>query len=568
MSLYYEAAPFLGRASLKSQVFSSKGLKSTPKQVFALVSEASKWSVVLKAVIENSQLLSYERKLTPGVALLLVHDLLLTRNGVAAPESHPLRLAVTRHKARLHAEFTKYRVRKGFASVEDLRAHVNSTFSLEPQNKDDQSKTTLSDCLTKKWNYPRWVRINTLRTSLDEQLSTTFADYKKVDSISHLLEETSGATAEKLLHIDKHIPNLLALPSSSKLAKLTAYQDGSIILQDKASCFPAYILNPRSGEGDVLDACAAPGNKTTQVAALLQFHASGRPKSRVWACERDKERSVSLKNMIGTAGAEKIINIKAEQDFLKLNPAEPPWNMIGSLLLDPSCSGSGIVGRDQMLSVAFPKKQTHFSNTSKSLKRKRKRRSEPAHISEDLDENVFTTAEDDTTKLSARLEALSAFQLKLLLHSFHFPKAHKVVYSTCSVYSQENEQVVIKALSSPIALQRRWRILRRDEQVSGAKAWPIRGDRDACHRVSDIDGIHDLPVIGEACIRCEKGTDGGTQGFFVSAFVRDADQNGFRSDGGDPLFDIDNPAVTVNMCGNPAEGSDTDQEWEGFSDEE
>lgn len=67
MSLYYDAAPLLvsasdGASSLKSRVFSSKDLKSPPKQVFALVSEASKWSPVLVNVIEKSQLLQLERK--------------------------------------------------------------------------------------------------------------------------------------------------------------------------------------------------------------------------------------------------------------------------------------------------------------------------------------------------------------------------------------------------------------------------------------------------------------------------------------------------------------------------
>lgn len=496
-----------------------------------------------------------------------MHDLLLTKNGVAAPESHPLRLAVTRHKARLHAEFTKARVIREFASIGDLRAHVNSSPGLDSQDRADQSQNTASDSLTKKWPHPRWVRINTLRTSLDEQLSTTFADYKKVDSIAPLLKETSGNTAERLLHIDTHIPNLLALPSTSKLSKLTAYQNGSIILQDKASCFPAYILNPRPGEGDIIDACAAPGNKTTQVAALLQYDAGSTPKSRVWACERDKGRSVSLKKMIDMAGAAEIVNIKAEQDFLKLNPKKPPWDMIGSLLLDPSCSGSGIVGRDEMLNVVLPKKQINVFDKSKSLKRKRKIRSESPHISDDL-EKASVTAKDDTATLSARLVALCTFQLKLLLHAFQFSKAHKVVYSTCSLYSQENEHVVIKALHSSIALQRRWRILRRDEQVSGARAWPIRGDSNACQDLSGIDGVRDLPVIAESCIRCEKGTMDGTQGFFVAAFVRDDDQNGSHTGGNDPLSAIANPIVSVDASNFQGEESDTDLEWQGFSDEE
>lgn len=69
MSLYYDAAPLLVSASdaagsLKSRVFSSKDLKSPPKQVFALVSEASKWSPVLVDVIEKSPLLQLERKVS------------------------------------------------------------------------------------------------------------------------------------------------------------------------------------------------------------------------------------------------------------------------------------------------------------------------------------------------------------------------------------------------------------------------------------------------------------------------------------------------------------------------
>ncbi len=71
MSLYYDAAPLLlpnldQAGSLKSRIFNSKGHKSPPKQIFALVSEASKWSPVLSEVIEKSQLLQLERKVCPG----------------------------------------------------------------------------------------------------------------------------------------------------------------------------------------------------------------------------------------------------------------------------------------------------------------------------------------------------------------------------------------------------------------------------------------------------------------------------------------------------------------------
>lgn len=67
MSLYYVAAPLLvssgdAESSLKSRLFNSKDLKSPPKQVYALLVEAAKWSPILVDVIEKSQLLKFERK--------------------------------------------------------------------------------------------------------------------------------------------------------------------------------------------------------------------------------------------------------------------------------------------------------------------------------------------------------------------------------------------------------------------------------------------------------------------------------------------------------------------------
>jgi len=67
MSLYYEAAAILANAentggSLKSRIYTKKDLKSTPAQIFALIAEASKWSIVLKDVIEKCNLLAEERK--------------------------------------------------------------------------------------------------------------------------------------------------------------------------------------------------------------------------------------------------------------------------------------------------------------------------------------------------------------------------------------------------------------------------------------------------------------------------------------------------------------------------
>ncbi len=488
-----------------------------------------------------------------------MHDLLLAKKGIAAPATHPLRLAVTKHKARLSAELTKARLKGGFKSIEDLRIHVDIGSSNGSENLATAGSLggnqTNEDC-SRTWPHPRWVRVNTLRTNLEEQLATTFFDYETVDSVEEIVKATrKSPNVEKLLHVDKHIPDLLALPAPVNVSNTSAYRNGLIILQDKASCFPAYLLDPRPENGPFLDACAAPGNKTTHLAAILRSRCSPTTTPKVWACERDKNRATVLQQMLTTAGAEEIAEVKPGQDFLRLDPQKAPWDKVCSLLLDPSCSGSGIIGREEVPSIVLPSKHVETLGKSQSKKRKRKAMTELGLDPADLKEETPIIV-DDAGMLRKRLEALSAFQLKLIIRAFQFPKAHRITYSTCSIYAEENEHVVIKALDSPVAKQHGWYILRREEQVSGMKAWTIRGDVAACREIlsSEAVGNIDPDEIAEGCIRCEKETKEGTQGFFVAAFARDGK-------------DLPTSGLSYNVDAVKHEHEQEDgEQWEGFDD--
>lgn len=499
-----------------------------------------------------------------------MHDLLLAKHGIATPVTHPLREAVTRHKARLHAELTKARLRRGFVSIEGLRQHVNQRASSVSEIQENVvSRAADAHCNAAPcWSHPRWVRINTLRTSLDAELETTFLDYTRVDSLEQVLRANNG---QYKYYVDKNIPNLLALPSNSSITKTTAFKNGLIILQDKASCFPAYLLDPGLDEGDIVDACAAPGNKTTHLAALLQSRTNSRPDCRIWACERDKGRALTLKSMIDKAGANELASVKVGQDFLQINPHERPWNKVRSLLLDPSCSGSGIIGRDDVSIIVLPIKAVDEQRTRRSAKRKRNTKSEQGPTTDNIQQDNSIKGSNDTV-LTARLSALSAFQLRLLQHALSFPAARKITYSTCSLHAIENEHVVLKALTSSISRQRGWRILKREEQVAGARAWQLRGDRDACLDVDlgENDGViftDDFRVtVAESCIRCEQGTCEGTQGFFVAGFVRDEGLD--KTDLG-RMASMAPPEARPRAADAAAEEKNDiwEQEWEGFSDE-
>ncbi|EPE36749.1 S-adenosyl-L-methionine-dependent methyltransferase [Glarea lozoyensis ATCC 20868] len=514
MSLYHETAEFLTSSSasggsLKSRIFGKKDLKSQPAQVYALAIESSKWSAILKEVIERTDLLRLERKITPVLSVLLVHDLLLAKRGIAIPATHGLRTSVERHKARLTAEFTKSRIRRKLSTVEALKAHIEAGLG----NTTDSSQIL----------HPRWVRINTLKTTLEEQLESTFAGLERALTVDAVRKRGS-----KHIFIDHNIPNLVAVSSTTDLSKTEAYKSGAIIFQDKASCFPAYLLDPRSEDDDIIDSCAAPGNKTTHLAAILQ---SRQPdpnggSQKIHAFERNYGRADTLKRMVSLAGSDRITTIHAGEDFLKAKPEASTYKKVTSLLLDPSCSGSGIVGRDDMpeLHLPVPKNNTPLPKDSKNKKqtkvpdptketRKRKREDFNEDLDVMVDDDGMVTAVDTVDELNARLTALSKFQLELLIHAFKFPSARRITYSTCSIHAQENEQVVLQALKSSIAKEQGWRLLKRADQIRGLKEWPVRGDIEAAEGDAEV---------AEACIRANKGDEHGTMGFFLAGFVRDS----------------------------------------------
>ena len=314
---------------------------------------------------------------------------------------------------------------------------------------------------------PRWVRVNTLKISFVdflERLGTL--SLSPVPDLASLKDNKNGYL------VDINVAHLLAFHSSYPVATIFSneYASGKIILQDKASCIPADLLDVGFGS-DVLDACAAPGNKTTQLAASVGST------GKVIAVEKDSKRAETLRNMVEKAGASSgttqshfsnIVTTILNVNFTTIDPLDIRFTDVTHILLDPSCSGSG------------------------------------------LDRLDYNTSESDN---STRLRNLSTFQTRLLKHALSFPSLERVVYSTCSHHAEENERVVMSVLNDTHG----WRVLKRNEQPNGLKEWHRRGLPEECP--SDI---------AEACIRCEKGTDG-TIGFFAVGFVRDALTNGVQS---------------------------------------
>lgn len=453
-----------------------------------------------------------------------MHDHFFAKGGIAASANHILRQAVERHKARLQAEFTKARLRRRCGTVQALKevlvAETPITTATQPQL--------------------RWIRVNTLKSTLEAQSLDLLAPYKRVRD----LVDVGHAPSDPRYCVDDNVPNLVAVPSDTSLTRTSPYLNGEIILQDKASCFPAHLLTGDNVHvGDIIDACAAPGNKTTHLAAILGARSRKfGQRSRIFACERDPKRSTILQAMIHKAGA-KQVTVLPKQDFLALDPSADQFGSVTHLLLDPSCSGSGILGREDIPTLALPKDPRSDRNNNHTPKHSKKRKrtdNEPIISTPSIDNDEEQPAAT-TSKEPARLAKLANLQSRIIEHAFTFPAARRITYSTCSIHSEENEDVVLRVLQSAAGVQHGWRVATRSSHPAGLRAWRHRGvaspAREGGGRVLSEDEL-------EGCIRCYPNDEMGTMGFFVVCFERDVD---------------------VKSTTAKADGVGQD-EWDGFSD--
>ena len=180
--------------------------------------------------------------------------------------------------------------------------------------------------------------------------------------------------------------------TKQEILELEIYINGEIYLQSLSSMIPALILNPQANE-NILDMAAAPGGKTTQMSAISNNLAL------ITACEKNKIRAERLKYNIQKQGANRV-NVLVE-DSRKLDNNFS----FDKILLDAPCSGSGTINIfDEKLNKYFTK--------------------------ELVDRSIKTQKE------------LLQKAIKVL------KKGGEMVYSTCSILKQENEENIEKFLKN------------------------------------------------------------------------------------------------------------------------
>ena len=265
-----------------------------------------------------------------------------------------------------------------FFKIEDDIERISKTTSMpkwivEELMKSNDEKEVEQICKNSNIKPKVTIRVNTLKIN-------------KQELIERLKEKNTECkeTAEKL-------DDFLILEKVKNIENVEEFKQGYFTIQDISAGQTAKILNPQPGEL-VLDACSAPGGKTTYMAELMKN------KGKIEAWDIHEHRTKLVEQNAQRLGIN-IIETKVKDASLYDESLKEKFDKI---LLDVPCLGIGVIKRKP------------------DIKWKRK-------------------PED--------VKNITEIQKKILDNCSKYLKKNGVmVYSTCSILEKENQDIVDKFL--------------------------------------------------------------------------------------------------------------------------
>ena len=240
-----------------------------------------------------------------------------------------------------------------------------------------------------KYSMPEWIVRKFYEEYGEEQASNICQNLNLRPNIAVRVNRLKNkiAIGEKGILDDFRI-----ITGTKNITKTKEYIEGYINIQDEAAGLSGFILDPKEGE-NVLDACSAPGGKTTYLAELMHN------KGCIIAWDIYEER---LKQVNQNAKRLGINIIQTElHDATKLK--EDYVERFDKILLDVPCLGLGVIRRKP------------------DIKWNRQERD---------------------------IEEISNIQFKILKTCSKYLKNDGVlVYSTCSMLKEENEKIIEKFIN-------------------------------------------------------------------------------------------------------------------------
>jgi len=196
-------------------------------------------------------------------------------------------------------------------------------------------------------------------------------------------------------------PDSRTLPSNPDFVEFRelptkALDEGHCYIQDPSTVIACQLLDPKAGE-KILDACAAPGGKSGYMAQLMENRGT------IVACDRDAKRLTILKDNVARLGARVIRTVHHDwtgDGLPKEIASAAPFDRI---LVDAPCTNTGVMRRR----VDLP----------------------------------WRLQPEDFTRLPNRQIVITLAASRLL------KPGGVLVYSTCSLEPEENEEVISHILN-------------------------------------------------------------------------------------------------------------------------
>ncbi len=195
-------------------------------------------------------------------------------------------------------------------------------------------------------------------------------------------------------------------------------RNGSVYIQNAASWLPVLALDPQPGD-EILDICAAPGGKTSHIAALTDNL------SHITANDNSRPRLAKMQANLARLGVENIEYTLFDASILakKLNGSQ-----FDKVLLDAPCSGEGMM-----------------------------------QLSNDTDFNSWSVA---------HIKRLQQLQKRLILQAWQLLKpGGTLVYSTCTMAPEENEAVIDYLIRRNNGAHIESKMLNLENRVPAVREW-------------------------------------------------------------------------------------------------
>ena len=322
------------------------------------------------------------------------------------------------------------------ARLRSAEGFVNAVLRRATREPDFDPVADISDPVERlsiETSHPRWLLDRWISTFGLEHTSSFAHANNQVPPLAFRIVRTRATEDEIKEFFKSHKIDLLrsqiaegGFRASQPFAELFKLAEaGKIYIQDEASQLVANLLKVSPGQS-FLDLCAAPGSKTTQVADLAGDQAT------VVAADLYPARLNTIEQTATLHGLTTIRIVALDG----LQPLPFPRNHFDAVLVDAPCSGTGTLRRNP--------------------------------------EIRWRISAADIRQLAARQKQLLANGAALLR-----PKG-RLVYSTCSVEPEENEEVVLEFLENHPEFQSVE--LSESETLTGSlngiRTWPNRGGSD------------------------------------------------------------------------------------------